>query len=119
VRRDYPLDSIAWWSGSIASIPATWRLCDGLYKTPDLRNLFVIGAGDTYAPAAAGGSVDHGHDFVTNGHTHVVVAGTEIDQQMGFLDLSDNVSDTGTTNKSDNLPPYKSLCLIQYKGKVK
>jgi hypothetical protein len=32
------------WSGSIASIPSGWLLCDGSNSTPDLRNCFVVGA---------------------------------------------------------------------------
>jgi hypothetical protein len=32
------------WSGSIASVPSGWLLCDGSNSTPDLRNRFVVGA---------------------------------------------------------------------------
>lgn len=32
------------WSGTIATIPAGWYLCDGTNSTPDLRNKFIIGA---------------------------------------------------------------------------
>jgi hypothetical protein len=52
----FPSGGIAMWSGSIASIPTGWRLCDGTNGTPDLRNRFIIGAGSTYAPGATGGS---------------------------------------------------------------
>jgi len=41
---------ICLWSGAIVDIPAGWSLCDGGNGRPDLRNRFVIGAGDTYAP---------------------------------------------------------------------
>jgi len=34
---------ISIWSGSIASIPAGWALCDGNNGTPDLRGRFVKG----------------------------------------------------------------------------
>jgi hypothetical protein len=76
---------IVWWSGSIASIPAGWALCDGNSGTPDLRNRFVIGAGDgtggTLAIGAQGGSASavtntsalHGHTmlmFLAGAHTH-------------------------------------------------
>jgi hypothetical protein len=44
------------WSGSIASIPLGWRLCDGGGGTPDLRDRFIVGAGSTYAVNATGGS---------------------------------------------------------------
>lgn len=51
-----PIGGIILWSGSVASIPTGWHLCDGTTGTPNLENLFVIGAGGTYAPAASGGS---------------------------------------------------------------
>jgi microcystin-dependent protein len=44
------------WSGSIASIPSGWALCNGTSGTPDLRDRFVVGAGNTYAVGATGGS---------------------------------------------------------------
>lgn len=51
-----PSGGIIMWSGSIASIPAGWVICDGTNSTPDLRNRFVVGAGDVYAVAGTGGS---------------------------------------------------------------
>jgi len=38
------------WGGAIIDIPAGWLLCDGNNGTPDLRNKFVLGSGDTYNP---------------------------------------------------------------------
>lgn len=35
---------IVMWSGSIATIPSGWVLCNGSNGTPDLRNRFVVGA---------------------------------------------------------------------------
>ena len=46
------------WSGSIASIPSGFALCDGTSGTPDLRDRFIVGAGSTYAVDATGGSAD-------------------------------------------------------------
>jgi microcystin-dependent protein len=51
-----PAGVILLWSGSIASIPSGWNLCDGTNGTPDLRNRFVVGAGSTYAVGATGGA---------------------------------------------------------------
>lgn len=72
-----PSGGIIMWSGSIASIPAGWYLCDGNNSTPDLRDRFVVGAGSTYAVAATGGSndaivVSHTHTATVTdpGHTH-------------------------------------------------
>ncbi len=61
-----PSGLIAMWSGSIATIPAGWYLCNGANGTPDLRNKFIVGAGSTYAVAATGGSAD----AIVVSHTH-------------------------------------------------
>ena len=70
------------WSGSSASIPSGWLLCDGSNSTPDLRNRFVVGATSTYAVGATGGSADaivvsHSHTASSSvsdpGHNHTYV----------------------------------------------
>ena len=49
VHSVVPKGIILMWSGSIATIPSGWALCDGAshngVATPDLRNRFVLGAG--------------------------------------------------------------------------
>lgn len=66
VANAVPSGAILLWSGSVASIPSGFVLCDGTNSTPDLRNSFVVGAGDTYAVDATGGSAD----AVVVSHTH-------------------------------------------------
>jgi hypothetical protein len=66
VTASFPTGGIIMWSGSIATIPAGWLLCNGTSGTPDLRNRFVVGAGSTYAVAATGGSAD----AIVVSHTH-------------------------------------------------
>ena len=51
-----PTGLISIWSGASSSIPSGWTLCNGSNGTPDLRNRFVLGAGDTYAVDATGGN---------------------------------------------------------------
>jgi len=51
-----PSGGIIMWSGSVASIPSGWFLCDGTNSTPDLRDRFVVGAGSSYAVGATGGA---------------------------------------------------------------
>ena len=63
-----PSGGIIMWSGSIASIPTGWLLCNGSSGTPDLRDRFVTGAGSTYAVASTGGSANatlpvHQHNY--------------------------------------------------------
>jgi hypothetical protein len=50
-----PAGGIIMWSGSIASIPAGYYICDGQNGTPDLRDRFVVGSGNTYAVGNTGG----------------------------------------------------------------
>jgi hypothetical protein len=63
----FPSGGIIIWSGSAASIPVGWLLCDGTSSTPDLRDRFVVGAGSTYAVGATGGSANA--TLVSHTHT--------------------------------------------------
>lgn len=64
---------IAMWSGSIASIPDGWYLCDGANGTPDLRDRFVIGAGASYGLGQTGGEPTHTLSVTElPSHTHAV-----------------------------------------------
>lgn len=53
-----PSGVITMWSGSEASIPSGWLLCNGTSGTPDLRNRFIVGAGtgSSYAVGNTGGA---------------------------------------------------------------
>jgi hypothetical protein len=64
-----PSGAIFMWSGSVATIPAGYYLCDGNNGTPDLRGRFVIAAGGTYNPGGTGGgSIPiHYHEFSLGG----------------------------------------------------
>ena len=80
LANSVPSGMIALWSGSVATIPSGWYLCNGSNGTPDLRDRFVVGAGSTYAVADTGGSanaivVSHTHTATStvtdSGHTHL------------------------------------------------
>jgi len=43
------------WSGSIATIPTGYVLCDGDNGTPDLTDRFIFGAGSLADPGDSGG----------------------------------------------------------------
>jgi hypothetical protein len=66
----FPVGGIILWSGSVASIPSGWALCNGSNGTPDLRDRFVVGAGSTYAVDATGGSAD----AIVVSHTHTATS---------------------------------------------
>ena len=79
-----PLGGIIMWYGSVASVPDGFSLCNGTtvngYATPNLQDRFVIGAGNSYAVNATGGSanatlVSHTHTADANGdHNHTINA---------------------------------------------
>ena len=68
-----PSGGIIMWSGSVASIPSGWNLCDGANSTPDLRNRFVVGAGGTYSVDNTGGATTDSVTTSSEGsHSHTV-----------------------------------------------
>jgi len=107
-----PAGLITIWSGAIVGIPANWVLCDGNNGTPDLRNRFVVGAGDTYAVDANGGAVQHTHAFTSDQHSHEIVAGSGIMAGVGSDDTISLETVTGTTDNGNSLPPYYALAYI-------
>jgi hypothetical protein len=126
------------WSGSSATIPTGWLLCDGSNSTPDLRNRFVVGATSTYAVGATGGSADaivvsHTHTATSTvtdpGHNHsIAFALASLDSGgLGSLTQQGSTNTTtattgitvattnataGTSGTNANLPPYYALCYI-------
>lgn len=94
-----PAGVILMWSGSIATIPTGWVLCDGNNSTPDLRNRFIVGAGtgSSYAVGATGGA-----DSITlstsqiPSHTHTFSATTG--NMSANSTHSHTISDPGHTH---------------------
>lgn len=136
-----PAGLISLWSGSIGSIPAGWLLCDGNNSTPDLRDRFLVGAGNNYSVGGQGGSADsvvvsHTHtatSVVTDpGHNHTAADVALTDSGEGYFVGGDTTTGTdlvigsnttgitvATTNTSTgvsgtnaNLPPYYALAYI-------
>jgi len=56
VNSVLPRGMIVMWGGPIGNIPTGWKICDGSGGTPDLRDRFVAGAGNSYSVGATGGS---------------------------------------------------------------
>lgn len=54
-----PQGTILSWFGQLSNIPSGFALCDGKNGTPDLRNRFIVGAGDQYKLSATGGEDKH------------------------------------------------------------
>ena len=104
---------IGMWSGSVASIPTNYALCDGSNGTPDLRDKFVVGAGSAYTPGDSGGSDSQVHTFTGDGHYHELTQPGDIPNDAAAYDPGSSTEQvTGTTDSSDNRPPYYSLAYI-------
>jgi microcystin-dependent protein len=101
-----PAGVILLWSGSVASIPSGWALCNGSSGTPDLRDRFVVGAGSTYAVAATGGA-----DSITlnstqiPSHTHTFSATTG--NMSANSTHTHTINDPGHTHNY-NVPSFTS-----------
>ena len=65
-----PSGAIILWSGSIGSIPSGYVICDGTNSTPDLRDRFVVAAGNNYSVGQTGGSAD----AIVVTHTHTATS---------------------------------------------
>lgn len=100
------------WYGTEATIPSGWHVCDGTMGTPDLRAVFVRGAGGPFTPGDTGGSAVHTHDFTGDGHSHVISAGSGLSAGLEVSNTTDSSGVTGTTDDGNNLPNYHQLCYI-------
>lgn len=94
-----PSGIIAIWSGTVASIPSGWVICDGTNGTPNLTGQFVV-----HADADAAGTYNVGDTGGSNtvtlaetnlpGHTHSV-SGTTASDGAHTHNVSGNTSTTG------------------------
>jgi len=113
IPNPFKTGMIMQWSGSIATIPTGFALCNGTNGTPDLRDKFIVGAGTTYNPADTGGAASHNHVVNDPGHKH------DLDDDGGFI-VDDTqyhnyttVDPTGITlDAGSHLPPYYALAYI-------
>lgn len=136
ISASFPSGGIIIWSGSAATIPTGWLLCNGSSSTPDLRDRFVVGAGSTYAVNATGGSatavvVSHTHTATVTDPTHAHTIPNAQADAIGGSGAQPSYRGSGTTSTSSastgisvtnatagvsgvnaNLPPYYALCYI-------
>ncbi len=138
-----PSGIITMWSGTIATIPTGWYLCNGSNGTPDLRDKFIIGANADSGGAAktnvtgsytqTGGTKDaivvsHTHTATVtdpgHSHTSTILSGSNVNANPGVQVGSGNtgtattgisvaISTTGSSGTDQNLPPYYALAFIQ------
>tara|TARA_A100001035_G_scaffold258538_1_gene235328 strand:+ start:142 stop:3348 length:3207 start_codon:yes stop_codon:yes gene_type:complete len=93
--------SIMIWSGAVSNIPTGWQLCDGTNGSPDLRDKFVAGAGNSYSVNDTGGSTTS----TGTGSVSFGSAGTGSASTAGSSSATVSIT-------VDTLPPYYALCYI-------
>lgn len=125
---------IAIWKGSVSTIPTGWVLCDGSNDTPDLRDKFVLGAGNSYSVDNTGGEETHtltidempSHSHTSDksnveiplsgrsGGTSTIMASMGQSYMTDYLTVNTSISikDTGGGQAHNNMPPYYALCYI-------
>ena len=86
-----PEGGIIMWNGSIAEAEAlsNWAVCDGQNGTPDLRDRFIVGAGNSYSHGATGGSNTATDTVSISGSDTVNISGSDT--------VNISVSVSGTT----------------------
>jgi hypothetical protein len=136
VAQPFTTGMIILWSGSVGSVPSGWQLCNGQNGAPDLRDSFIVGAGNSYSVGQTGGSTDaivvsHTHTAIVTdpGHNHTYQEATGLQPQSGSSTncltslTTANTStattgitvanqSTGTSGSGANLPPYYALAYI-------
>ena len=115
----FPVGGIVMWSGTLATIPTGWALCDGTTQnsvvTPDLREKFVMGAAASTNPGTTGGasslslvtanlpSHTHGVGTIGSGHTHSFSGSNTHDHGDGNLSVSSHSHSISGTSHSHSV----------------
>jgi microcystin-dependent protein len=111
-----PSGVIVMWSGSIASIPSGWALCNGASGTPNLLNRFIVCAGDEYGVSGSGGEKMHTltvSEMPSHTHSNGVLShhGAAPGSDGAIMSLSTTGS-SGGDQPHENRPPYYALAYI-------
>lgn len=78
-----PRGIITMWSGATNAVPSGWALCDGNNGTPNLKDRFIVGAGQSYGVGNTGGNWTQTPSVWTNAAgTGIQVAGTAINESQ-------------------------------------
>ena len=109
------------WSGTNA-IPTGQYLCDGNNSTPDLRDRFVVGAGNSYSVGDNGGadsvtltvSQMPSHTHTLDGRSGSYGSGQPFSAKGAKEPFWQNMTtdSTGGGQSHENRPPYYALCYI-------
>lgn len=118
-----PQGSIIPWYGSIGNIPNGFALCDGKNGTPDLRDRFLVGAGNSYKLGNTGGvnmvtltiaqMPSHEHDVYSGRYgSNIYSISCDGSSYGGILDHKHKTKSAGGNQPHENRPPYYALYYI-------
>lgn len=114
-----PKGGIIMWSGT--DVPVGWALCDGNNGTPNLKDKFIVSAGDRFGngklKGLTGGEEDHAlkieempththtqnaHNHGVNdpGHSHIIHADNDTDTPWPYGATGNNLDGTVSTNSA-------------------
>lgn len=97
-----PTGTIVIWSGAEVDIPSGWAICNGNNSTPDLRDKFVLGAGNSYAVNATGGTNTHSHGLTGVSTVTTVDSFTSVTTSSNTTTITlDSNTDTITNAETD------------------
>jgi len=109
-------DMVIGWKGAVGSIPTGWTLDN------DLKDKFIVGAGNSYAVGATGGKNTHAlsiaelpaHAHEVQLYKHAETSGTRA-EGTGSLTTQGKIStaNQGSGTAHENRPPYYSLAWIR------
>lgn len=100
-----PRGIITMWSGATNAVPSGWALCDGNNGTPNLKDRFIVGAGQSYGVGNTGGNWTQTPSVWTNAAgTGIQVAGTAINtSQMPWHTHSGSVGSDASIQVQDSI----------------
>ena len=97
---DIPQNGILIWTGTLATIPAQYELCNGSGGKPELRSRFIYGTAAGIDPGGIGGSDTHTHTDQANGahNTHTqTTAGAHQHNATNSIGAHTHALDAGGT----------------------
>jgi hypothetical protein len=92
-----PIGGIIMWSGVLSTIPSNWKLCNGFFGTPDLRNRFIIGATGADANRTPLTNVE-GYDTIFGGTKDAVVVAHNHTASSSTENAMPGLTEIGYTN---------------------
>lgn len=126
-----PIGGIIIWSGDSTNFDDTgkgtgsmqgWAICNGQNGSPDLRDQFIVGAGNKYALNQQGGNASvtltpqqipsHSHSYYITQGNNTLGWGYKGSTDYSFGNVASTTGNSGGGEPFDNRPPFFALLYI-------